>query len=49
MTLPGAETMNEGIMGEDCLRCMAGAEWPFEGRAESSFEGIVSTGEAPGV
>lgn len=50
MTLPGADTMKAGIMGEDFFRSMAGAvEWPLVGIEESTFDGIVSTGEASGV
>ena len=57
MTLPGAETMKGGIMGEDCFLCSAGA--PFaagvavavaaEGSLEANCAGIVSMGECSGV
>jgi hypothetical protein len=51
MTLPGAETMNEGIMGDDCFRCIGGGafceEEPFGGG--SSTGDMAATGEDSGV
>jgi hypothetical protein len=53
MTLPGAETMNGGIMGVDCLRKSAGApvarEVPVADMLESSCAGIESIGDCSGV
>ena len=51
MTLPGADTMNEGIIGVDCLRVnCAGLSWeevPLEGG--SSTGDMAATGEDSGV
>lgn len=53
MTLPGAETMNGGIMGDDCLRFRAGATWGVEATSEGILEvnwaRAGSTGECSGV
>lgn len=53
MTLPGAETMKGGIMGDDCLRSSAGAPFGFdvemEGISEANCAGMESIGEGSGV
>lgn len=54
MTFPGADTINEGIKGDDCFRCMAAAgrftaKWPLDGTSGSNCVAIVSMGECSGV
>jgi hypothetical protein len=53
MTLPGAETMKGGIMGDDCFLRSAGAPFVRElvvaGMSEANCAGIVSRGECSGV
>lgn len=53
MTLPGAETMKGGIMGDDCFRSSAGAPFGFdvemEGMSEANCAGMESIGEGSGV
>lgn len=53
MTLPGADTMKGGIMGDDCFRFMAGAIFGDEGTAKGILEAncgrAESTGECSGV
>ena len=53
MTLPGAETMKGGIMGDDCFLSIAGAPFGFdvasEGMAEANCTGIDSMSECSGV
>jgi hypothetical protein len=53
MTLPGAETMKGGIMGDDCLRNNPGVpfdrEVPFAGMVDSNCAGMESMGECSGV
>lgn len=53
MTLPGAETMNGGIMGDDCFLFRAGAtlgaEDTIEGILEGNWARAGSTGKVSGV
>jgi hypothetical protein len=53
MTLPGADTMKGGIIGDDCFRFMAGFMSVVEGAADGILEAncvrAVSTGECSGV
>lgn len=54
MTLPGADTMKGGIIGDDCLRCIGGGTLvvvtvTVEGILTANCAGIVSTGEESGV
>lgn len=53
MTLPGAETMKGGIIGDDCFLSNAGAPFGFvvemEGILEPNCTGIESMGEGSGV
>jgi hypothetical protein len=53
MTLPGAETMKGGIIGDDCFLSNAGAPFgvvvEMEGILEPNCAGIESMGEGSGV
>jgi hypothetical protein len=51
MTLPGADTMKGGIMGEDFFRSRAGApSCTTVGSSDAKREGmVVSAGEGSGV
>lgn len=53
MTLPGADTMKGGIIGDDCFRFMAGAtfvvEATVEGISGANCARADSTGECSGV
>jgi hypothetical protein len=53
MTLPGADTMKGGIIGDDCFRFRAGFvsvdERTAEGILEANCVRAVSTGEGSGV
>jgi hypothetical protein len=53
MTLPGAETMKGGIIGDDCFLSSTGAPFGFveviEGILEANCAGIDSMGEGSGV
>lgn len=54
MTLPGAETIKGGIMGDDCFLCTAGEPFVVVGAAvkgimEFNCAGIVSMGDESGV
>lgn len=50
MTFPGADTMKGGIMGEDCLRSMAGLDGTalVLGSSEANCTGIESIGDGVG-
>lgn len=53
MTLPGADTIKGGIMGDDCLRSNRGLPLVVvvvvEDIADVSCAGMVSTGDCSGV
>jgi hypothetical protein len=53
MTLPGAETMKGGIIGDDCFLSSAGAPFGFaveiEGMFSANCAGMESMGECSGV
>lgn len=50
MTFPGADTMKGGIIGEDCLRCIAGfvGDVMVLGTWGSNVAGIESMGDCSG-
>ena len=53
MTLPGADTMNGGIIGDDCFLFRAGATCVVEGTVDGILAGdgvrAEPTGECSGV
>lgn len=48
MTLPGADTMKGGIIGDDCFRFRAGAAPVVEGTMEGIFEANCARAESTG-